>query len=298
MIDAASQIPLPQDETKLHTPTSIILTYLNQLHYITPTYPSTALLERDLARIIDSWAIADIDRHVPHMITPAAAMAEMSYHHHEYQIKRLIALFTFFMIYIDDRSSRCDPAPFAAFQQNYALQRQQMDPVLDQFAVCLAGMWNYYDPFTANAIVASALEFVNGCYLESITANMELNPSADRYPYFLRSKTGVAQAYTFMIFPKAVHPSPRGFIQAAPSVSYWIDITNDILSFYKEELAHETANYVHLRAAVVRREPIQVVRDLVEEALGASWSIESTLKEDALAAWYTFKVRHAGLPVH
>lgn len=224
------------------------------------------------------------------MIAPAAAMGEMSYHHHDYELKFLISLFTFFMIYIDDRSSRYDPAPFAAFQQNYALQRPQLDPVLDHFAGCLASMWNYYDPFTANAIVASALEFINGCYLESLTANMEVNPCADRYPYFLRSKTGVAQAYAFMIFPKAVHPSPRSFIQAAPSVSYWIDITNDILSFYKEELAHETANYVHLRAAVVKREPIQVVKDLVDEALSASRSIESTLKEDALAAWFTFKV--------
>lgn len=224
------------------------------------------------------------------MIPPSCAMGQMSYHSHSFEVKLLISLFTFFMIYIDDFSSRCDPAPFAAFQQRYALHQAQMDPVLDRFAECLASMWSFYDPFTANAIVTSALEFVNGCYLESITAGMEVNPSADRYPYFLRSKTGVAQAYAFMTFPKSVHPTPRNFIQAAPSISYWIDITNDILSFYKEELANETGNYVHLRAAVVHREPIQVVRDLVDEALAASDNIEATLRGEALAAWLIFKV--------
>lgn len=224
------------------------------------------------------------------MIAPSCAMAEMSYHRHDPELKALISLFTFFMIYIDDKSSRSDPVPFAAFQQRYSLSMSQMDPVLDQFATFLRKIWTHYDPFSANAIVASSLEFVNGCYLENVTHGMAVNPHAERYPYFLRSKTGVAQAYAFLIFPWAQHPTPTTFIQAIPSISYWIDITNDILSFYKEELACETANYVHLRAAVTHRKPLQVVRDLVEDALNAAAGIERTLQGDCLHAWLTFKV--------
>lgn len=222
------------------------------------------------------------------MITPSVAMGDMSYHGHDYSTKFLISLFTFFMIYIDDLSGR-NPAPFAVFQQYYATSRAQLDPVLDHFASCLRAMWAFYDTFTANAIVSSALEFVNGCYLESLTVDMKVNPNAERYPYFLRSKTGVAQAYAMMIFPLSARLSLLEYIQAAPSISFWIDITNDILSFHKEELAQEVGNYVHLRAAVERKAPAQIHRDLVQEALKASANIESTLSGNALNAWLTFK---------
>ncbi|KAG8824669.1 hypothetical protein FRC19_001301 [Serendipita sp. 401] len=273
------------------TPRSIILLYLTRIRYRRPLYPPRVALEADLRSIISSWKIHGLGEIAEKMIPPSAAMGEMSYQEHEYTVKLLISIFTFFMIYIDDRSSRGDPAPFANFQRNYALATPQLDPVLDQFADFLTVVWSFYDPFTANAIVSSSLEFINGCYLERLTEKMPINPEAEKFPYFLRSKTGVAQAYAMMIFPAALHPSPTAFIQAIPSISYWIDITNDILSFYKEELAHETNNYIHLRAAVARRRPVQVLRDLVDESLHASNSVESILKRNtvALNAWLTFK---------
>lgn len=282
--------PFKKRNEDLHaTPKSIILDFLFNMGYTRPEFAPATRLEDDLTTIIYSWKIKGLDPRVSAMIPPSAAMGEMSYHNHRYEVKLLISLFTFFMIYIDDRSSRGDPAPYAAFQQNYILSRPQLDPVLDHFAECLGEMWTFYDAFTANAIVTSSLEFVSGCLLENLTTDMPINPLADRYPYFLRSKTGVAQAYTFMMFPKAQHHTPTAFIQAAPAISYWIDITNDILSFHKEELAGETGNYVHLRAAVVHRKPIEVVGNLVEEALRATESIESTLDGAALDAWRTFK---------
>ena len=126
------------------------------------------------------------------------------------------------MIYIDDKAAREDPTPLSAFQQRYLASEEQVDPVMDQFALHLRDMWNHYPAFAANAIVSSAFEFVNGCYLERLTEGMTINPNASRYPYFLRSKTGVAQAYAFMIFPSAQHPDVTSYIQAAPSIAYFI----------------------------------------------------------------------------
>ena len=260
--------------------------------YRRPFYSSRDALEQDLYTYIDAWQLdsQQLDpRRISAMVVPSAAMGDMSYHGHDYRTKFLISLFTFFMIYIDDLSGR-NPTPFAVFQQYYATSRSQLDPVLDHFVACLRAMWTFYDTFTANAIVSSALEFVNGCYLESLTMNMKLNPNAERYPYFLRSKTGVAQAYAMMIFPLSAHLSPLEYIQAAPSISFWIDITNDILSFHKEELAQEEGNYIHLRATIERKNPAQIHYDLVKEALRTSASIESTLSGNALNAWLTFKV--------
>jgi hypothetical protein len=148
------------------TPKSIILGYLFDMDYTRKDFPPRTQLERDLATIIDSWKIRDLDPRVPAMIPPSAAMGEMSYHRHPYELKLLISLFTFFMIYIDDRSSRGNPAPYAAFQQNYVTSKPQLDPVLDHFVDCLGDMWSFYDAFTANSIVTSALDFLSGCVLE------------------------------------------------------------------------------------------------------------------------------------
>jgi hypothetical protein len=126
------------------------------------------------------------------------------------------------MIYVDDKAAGEDPTPFSVFQQRYLASEKQLDPVLDQFAVHLRDMWKHYSAFSANAIVSSAFEFVNGCYLERLTEGMAINPNASRYPYFLRSKTGVAHAYAFLIFPSAQHPDVTSYIQAEPSVAYFI----------------------------------------------------------------------------
>ena len=123
---------------------------------------------------------------------------------------------------MDDKAAQEDPTPFSVFQQRYLAAEKQADPVMDRFATHLRDMWKHYPAFSANSIVSSAFEFVNGCYLERLTEGMMINPKASRYPYFLRSKTGVAHAYAFMIFSSAQHPNVTSYIQAVPSIAYFI----------------------------------------------------------------------------
>ena len=69
------------------------------------------------------------------------------------------------------------------------------------------------------------------------------------------------------------------------------DIVNDILSFYKEELAGETGNYVHLLRAVRRKESgLEVLHDLIEEAVGLSEEIDALLVGEAKELWECWKV--------
>ena len=126
------------------------------------------------------------------------------------------------MTYVDDKAAREDPTPFSVFQQRYLAFEKQLDPVMDRFANHLRDMWKHYSAFSANAIVSAAFEFVNGCYLARLTKGMTIDPNASRYPYFLRSKTGMAHAYAFFIFPSAQHPNITSYIQAAPSVAHFI----------------------------------------------------------------------------
>ena len=64
-----------------------------------------------------------------------------------------------------------------------------------------------------------------------------------------------------------------------------------LFRFYKEELAGETTNQVHLRADTTGKHPKRVLVEMVEEVRDLHIRITTTLKEqpEALAAWKTFE---------
>lgn len=53
------------------------------------------------------------------------------------------------------------------------------------------------------------------------------------------------------------------------------------LSFYKEELAHETNNYIQIRAASERTSGIAILRKLAHEVLDTLHRIEQLMADDA-----------------
>ena len=56
---------------------------------------------------------------------------------------------------------------------------------------------------------------------------------------------------------------------------------NRRLSFYKEWLAGETDNYVHLRAAAERKAPLVVLRELAEETLETIGQVQELTASDS-----------------
>ena len=69
-------------------------------------------------------------------------------------------------------------------------------------------------------------------------------------------------------------------------------MANRARRFYKEELAGETANYVHNRATVSEQSPMAVLAQVTAEAKGAYDRITTALQasgsEEGLQAWDTF----------
>lgn len=53
------------------------------------------------------------------------------------------------------------------------------------------------------------------------------------------------------------------------------------MSFYKEEIAGEKGNYIHLRAAAEQLSPSEVLRRLINEVLDTADRIEQIVGEDA-----------------
>jgi hypothetical protein len=134
------------------------------------------------------------------------------------------------MIYVDDMAYR-DLTHSTMFEQRFLSGQPQLDPVLDALVEVLLGMWKQYEPLCANSIIVTAFEFFTFNYIEREVETMPLVRSAHRFPWFLRYRTGISPAYTFMLFTKARNVNILEYIQAVPDMNHWISVTNDLLSF-------------------------------------------------------------------
>ncbi|KAG6807120.1 hypothetical protein H0H92_008698, partial [Tricholoma furcatifolium] len=87
---------------------------------------------------------------------------------------------------------------------------------------------------------------------------------------------------------------PTDFVdcfRALGDMTFWIAAANDLFSFYKEELAGETATYIHTRAVAEGRSAFDVLASLKEELCAASRNIQQALGADpkAVETWKMFE---------
>ncbi|KAJ7439818.1 isoprenoid synthase domain-containing protein [Mycena galericulata] len=154
-------------------------------------------------------------------------------------------------------------------------------------------LYKYWDPLCANSMVCAALEFVTGTVLEvrKEVHEMDVRPTASSWPKFLRAKSGMAPGFSCAAFPKQSHPDISAYIQILPDIDEYLCLVNDLLSFYKEELAGETMTYVHVRSKTTQKHPYQVLVEMVQEVGDLHRRIAATLEgqPEALIAWKTLE---------
>ena len=61
--------------------------------------------------------------------------------------------------------------------------------------------------------------------------DMDLSNAAHSWPYYLREKTGFAEAFAFMIFPRTSNIDISVYIKVIKDIAVFIDLANDILSY-------------------------------------------------------------------
>lgn len=93
-------------------------------------------------------------------------------------------------------------------------------------------LYRHWDPVNANSMVCAALEFISGTVMEDKEEIGAMVPhgAAVNWPRFLRTKTGIAPAYSYAVFPKSTHPDMSSYVQALPDMDDFINLGNDILS--------------------------------------------------------------------
>ncbi|ETW80864.1 putative terpene cyclase [Heterobasidion irregulare TC 32-1] len=279
---------LEKDEisaSDLNAITSIFKTFLRDIDYKPQAIQDTNVqLEEAMYNEMHNLGICcDQLERTLHL---AASYVEIIYQDCNLAEKIIIAKFTWYMIYIDDMVSK-DPTPVVAFQERFLRRQPQLDPVLDAAAEVFMRIYQYYDAYAANCIITSALEFLTFFSVEAKIQEFPLVRKAHRFPWFLRERTGVAEGFAFLMFPKRLGVDIMEYIQAMPDMVIWIDLANDLLSFYKEEHAGDSANYIHTRAFVEEKAPIQVLDEVANDLHSSASSILATITQcpKAIRAW-------------
>ncbi|KAJ7660446.1 isoprenoid synthase domain-containing protein [Mycena rosella] len=195
-----------------------------------------------------------------------------------------------FFFYVDDIASR---ASLEQFQHITLVGGKQPPGPLAHLQSVLGNLYTYWDPICANFMVSAAMEFISATALEvrPEIVCMDIHPSSIGWPRYLRTKSGMASGFSCAAFPHVAHPDITTYIQALPEIEEYLCLVNDILSFYKEDLAGETMNYVSVRAKVSGTQAKRVLVEMVEEVADLHRRIAEILKgnPDALAAWETLE---------
>lgn len=216
---------------------------------------------------------------VQRWLTWACQVAEGFYPFHPMDLKVLIVICNIAIFHIDDNLTKT-PEVLHAFQLNLLTGKPQADPILECLSkVLIPRMWKYYHPLAANAITIGFYEFIQGTALESLTKNMNHHPSAPEFPEYVRLKSGAPAQYAYWLFYHPSRPDITPFAQAIPDFLGVINRVNDILSFYKEELAGEDDNFVHMRAKISGKSVVATLEEICEETLLLVDCISDTLSE-------------------
>ncbi|KAJ5957419.1 hypothetical protein N7501_011698 [Penicillium viridicatum] len=117
-------------------------------------------------------------------------------------------------------------------------------------------------------IIKDSLQFISACYAEAESENVQFPTEAHLLPSYFRLKVGVAEAYSFMLFPTAQFSEAECFRYCLLLIPYLIsgfNWINDIMSFYKEIVEMDNCNFVTNSARCKGLTEVEFLRKLCDD---------------------------------
>jgi len=180
------------------------------------------------------------------------------------------------------------------FTQRFIDRVPQLHPLLDLYVDTMVKMREPYKGYSASAMVANCLDFGNAEMFTRQAGALELGPDSGSYIEYMRMKEGFSDCYACFIWPHATCPDSKRFIQAIYGAANFINVVNDMFSFYKEEKAGETWTYVHNFAKVHGMTVPEALENVKQQAIDVVKRIRNVLGEgperdawESFAAGYT-----------
>lgn len=100
------------------------------------------------------------------------------------------------------------------FQERFYYNESQPNPLLQALADVFKETYLHYENIVANFIIVSSLSFVTASVLEVRPEFENLKPTkgGQNWPYYVRDKGGLPEAYGYMVWPRALYPDIGQFL--------------------------------------------------------------------------------------
>ncbi|KAJ2980616.1 hypothetical protein NQ176_g2528 [Zarea fungicola] len=198
------------------------------------------------------------------MVKWGACIAACTYPSTSVEAKVVIAIFTYLAIAVDDISKK-SLADLKAFHTRLLGRERQPSALLRAIIPYIELQREVYGPFISDLITTAFLGFINGCIIEmEYEAKLSPTPHTPEFPYYLRTKTGVAEPYALFAFPPDMFPeqSLPQILPLVPGLVQFFNLNNDFLSFYKESIvSNERQNYICNYAATKNITIMQALKE-------------------------------------
>ncbi|KAF8629915.1 hypothetical protein AX15_003193 [Amanita polypyramis BW_CC] len=191
-------------------------------------------------------------------------------HLEDITIRAFITSYVALFLPIDDYFAD-EPGPVGEFNSRLIRGIKQAHPLLEAYACLLHEVPNYWDPAMADMMRQSAMTFLTSLVVERQLRDAKL-PNVSELARSIRTMTGTSLIHVFFAFPSGVRPEI--YLTALPPMLKFVEHTNDVLSFYKEELAGETSNYISMRAKINGTTKLEELKNTVADCVDAYQQIE------------------------
>ncbi|KAJ3570799.1 hypothetical protein NP233_g4171 [Leucocoprinus birnbaumii] len=191
------------------------------------------------------------------------AIGDTGYRHLEnFSTRVFIAVWTCLLTHVDDYYEVYADG-LKEFSSRFMRQEKQMYPALDHLVEISREIADHWDTIGANIILAAELDYLTSSIIDSTIEGMEFKTKmAPGFPQYTRRMSGISRAYCFEVFPRDL--DVKEWIQVTPDLLHYIDHTNDLLSFYKEELDGESLNFVSMSTQVNGMTKIEALQQLAD----------------------------------
>ncbi|KAF9265958.1 terpenoid synthase [Marasmius fiardii PR-910] len=198
-----------------------------------------------------------------------------------------VAFFTATHMALDDHFQKIYEQ-MEGFSERLVKGLPQDNPILDATAKVLFDMPQYYGRLQSNLIVTSTLDFISSLMMDMEIQKMASLDSPD-FAAYCRLLSGISVAFAMFIFPKEIEVA--GYIQCLPHLNTYINGLNDVLSFYKEELAQDDENFVTMLAREAGITKYEALKRRADEVVEADRNILKGLagNQPALDCWLNFR---------
>lgn len=206
------------------------------------------------------------------------AMASYSYTHlPDHAARMWMCLFTAVSTRIDDMMVKGEDMEHVYhFNERFVNCQPQGNPILDALDMVLREITCLHSPLVSNLITVSTLNFMSSNCLDNETKDMQTLPQTPLYPEYSRILSGLVDRYVLFIFPSML--PIRQYIQCMPDLRTVVNYTNDILSYYKEEIEGEAANYLSLMATSRALTKQDALHEVIEKTVQAHYNILKCLR--------------------